>query len=111
MPFGNRLIQQSKYIDSTNTLIASGVEGVFLYKLHYTGATDKKQVHKLDPLGIRLHIKLVLYKRLDGVSEWVKGMQVDREHDILFAWSHTETSVYTLSTGEPTFTLKGLFNA
>lgn len=55
-------------------MIASGVEGVFLYKLHYSGATDKRNTHKLDPLGTRLSINLKLYKRLEGVGEWVKGM-------------------------------------
>ena len=43
---------------------------------------------------MRLNISLKLFKRLDGVLEWVKGMQVDEEMDLLFAWSLTETSVY-----------------
>ena len=90
LPFGNRLILHSRYIDSTNILIAAGVEGIFFYRLYYSGATDKKQVHKLDPLGLRLNINLKMKKRMnDGVKEWVKGMQIDVEHDILFVWSNT----------------------
>ena len=60
IPLSNRLIQQSRFVEETQTLYASGVEGVFLYKLVYTGATDKKHTHKLDPLGTRLKINLKL---------------------------------------------------
>ena len=104
----NRLLQFSRFVEETQTLYAGGVEGVFRYKLLYTGATDKKHTHKLDPLGSRLEIRLKLKKRLDGVSQWVKGMQYDTELDVLFAWSLSHTSIYQLSTGMHYFTFENL---
>ena len=74
----------------------------------YTGATDKKHTHRLDPLGERVDIKLRLKSRLEGVNNWVKGMQADPEKDVLFAWSLSQTSVYQLSTGQHHFTYENL---
>ena len=99
MPMHSRLFQHCQFVDSSDVLIAGGVEGIFYYKLGYTGANDKKQVHKLDPLGLRLNFQLKLVLRLDGVTEWTKGFKVDEEHDIIFAWSLKQTSVYQLSNG------------
>ena len=67
MSLGMRILNESRFIDSSNTLIATGVEGIFLYKLQFSGATDKQLSHKLDPLGMRLDIQLKLFRRLDGV--------------------------------------------
>lgn len=92
-------------------LYAAGVEGVFLFKLLYSGATDKKHTHKLDPLGTRLKINLKLRSHLKGVDQWVKGMQVDVEMDLLFAWSLTSTSIYHLTTGEHHFTFENLIGS
>jgi len=105
----SRLLQHCKFYDEKDILIVCGIEGIFLYKLTYTGAVDKKQVHKLDPLGQRLNFTLRLLKRLDGVTEWIKGFTIDEEWDLLFAWSLTETSIYKLSDGSHHFSFKDLF--
>jgi len=97
LSLGSRLIQHSTFYDNSDTLVACGIEGVFLFKLHYSGAVEKKHVHKLDPLGTRLNLKLKLYQRLDGIGDWIKGFSMDEEQDILFAWSLYEASVYRLS--------------
>ena len=111
LPVGMRLILQSRFVESTNTLITSGVEGVFLYKLTYTGATDKQHAHKLDPLGTRLAISLKLFKRLDGVDAWVKNIQMDTEMNLLYAWSLEQTSLYKLDDGMHHFTFQNILGS
>ena len=110
MNMQSRLLQHIDFIDETNTLVACGIEGVFFYRLSYQGATDKKQQAKLDPLGTRLKFSLKLTQRLQGVTEWLKGFQVDREHNMLFAWSLKEASIYNLSDGSFYFSYHNLFN-
>lgn len=68
-------------------LIASGVEGTCFYKLNLSGTVEKQLTHKLDPLGKRLDISMKLIMRLSGVDNWVKGMRIDEEMDMLFVWS------------------------
>ncbi len=87
MPLGSRLIQHSTFHDESDTLVGCGIEGVFLFHLKYTGATEKTHAHKLNPLGTRLGFKLKLFQRLDGIGDWIKGFAMDTEMDILFAWS------------------------
>lgn len=74
LSLGMRLILRSRFVESSNTLVGSGVEGIFFYRLTYTGATDKQQAHKLDPLGTKIGLNLKLFKRLDGVDSWVKNI-------------------------------------
>lgn len=74
LALGMRLILRSRFIESSNTLVGSGVEGIFFYRLTYTGVTDKTLAHKLDPLGTKFGLGLKLFKRLDGVDSWVKNI-------------------------------------
>ena len=106
-----RLIQQSYFIDASSMLVASGVEGICFYKMNFDGATDKQLTHKLDPLGKRLQLDMKLVKRLDGVDNWVKGMRLDEEMDILFGWSKEKTSFYKLSTGKHHFSHMNLIDS
>ena len=41
LSLGHRTLTYSYFLDSSNVLIASGVEGTFLYKLVYNGAVEK----------------------------------------------------------------------
>lgn len=97
LPLGGRLIQNAFFHDDNSTLIAAGIEGVFFYRLNYQCSSEKAQAHKLDPIGSRLVISLKLFKRLGGISRWVKKIAVDEGMDLLFAWSNEETSVYSLA--------------
>lgn len=54
----SRLIQQIDFINDSDTMIASGVEGVFFYNFSYSGYTNVKQQHEMDPLGTRVNISL-----------------------------------------------------
>ena len=91
-------------MDETNTLVTAGVEGVAYYKLKFSGATDKKMLHKLDPIGTRLTVSMKLIKALDDIEGgWVKGMRVDTECDILIAWAIGKAAFYKLSDGEKLF--------
>ena len=77
----SRLIQHIELVEqvnergeTTDTLVAAGIYGVLLYDFKYLGATDIKQQHKLDPLGLRLKFSLRLCDRLRGVAKWLKGI-------------------------------------
>ena len=94
-----------------NILIASGVEGTCFYKLNLSGTVFKQMTHKLDPLGKRLEISMKLIKRLGGVNNWVKGMKIDEEMNLLFVWSKELTSFYKLSNGAHYFSLENLIDS
>ena len=109
-------MQEKDKKTNDGTLVACGIEGVFFYELTYHDATDKKQQHKLDPLGTRLKLNLKLKKKIGSMS-WLKGFQIDREHKLLFCWSLKENkqknqqdaSVYNLQDGSHIFSYENLF--
>lgn len=50
-----------------------------------------------------------LKEKCQGVKNWLKGFSVDREYNLIFAWSLVEASVYQLSDGKHYFSYYNLF--
>ncbi|CDW84829.1 UNKNOWN [Stylonychia lemnae] len=85
-----RLVNFAQFYDAESKLITAGIDGVFIFDVHYHGKYDPQQAAQIDPEGRSIRMTL------EGMPIWAKGMKIDEENNMIVTWDHLNLTFHDL---------------
>ena len=75
LPFEVRRISKAQIIESHDSMLTAGVQGLHIFRIETNIPHGPKQMLLLDPLGEGVKVTITLLQQLPNSIEWITGMR------------------------------------
>lgn len=95
-PLDVRLVHYLYFYEDKSTLITAGIDGCYMFHIHFVNKYEPKQAMILDPEGHQFEAFMGPKVKLQKMPLWIKGLKVIEDQDLIFTWSQLKACFNTL---------------